>query len=107
MAEVCHSSLPLSRSVLIRASSSLVFALVARRLFARASSVFRQIADDHVAEYRHDLHLAASPSTSAERVSQSMEALVDKPGCIEADAAGGFVDGAALLINNEEQGILR
>jgi hypothetical protein len=47
------------------------------------------------------------PSASAERVSQSMEALVGKPGCIEADAAGGFVDGAALLINNEEQGILR
>ena len=72
-----------------------------------ASSVSRLLAEDLLAEYRHDLHLAASPSTSAERVSQSMEALVDKPGCIEADAAGGLVDGAALLINDEEQRILR
>ena len=47
------------------------------------------------------------PSASAERVSHSMEALVGKPGCIEADAAGGLVDGAALLINDEEQRILR
>ena len=35
------------------------------------------------------------PSASAERVSHSMEALVGKPGCIEADAAGGLVDRAA------------
>ena len=30
-----------------------------------------------------------------------------KPGCIEADAEGGLIDGAALPINNEEQRTLR
>ena len=47
-------------------------------------------------------------------VSQPMELLVGKLGCIACCVEvlaeridGGFVDGAALLINNEERPILR
>jgi len=36
-----------------------------------------------------------------------MEVQMGKPGCIEADAEGGLIDGAALPINNEEQRTLR